>query len=106
MTNFILLMGAPEGGGGGGLMQFIPFILIIVVIYFFMIRPQQKRAKEQKEFRENLDKGDKVVTIGGIHGKIADIKEDALVLDIGNNMQITVEKSAISMESSQKIQGQ
>lgn len=105
MQAMIYLMSSPQGDGGGNpIMQFLPLILIVIVVYFFMIRPQQKKAREQKEFRENIDKGDKVVTIGGIQGKIAEVKENAFVLDVGNNQKLTVEKSAISMESSQSLQ--
>ncbi len=106
MQSMIYLMSSPQGNGGGGnpLMQFLPLILIVIVVYFFMIRPQQKKAREQKEFRENIQKGDKVVTIGGIQGKIAEVKETGFVLDVGNNQKLTVEKSAISMESSQNLQ--
>lgn len=102
----IIFLTASSGGQGGGnpLMQFLPLILIVVVVYFFMIRPQQKKAKEQKNFREELKKGDKVVTIGGIHAKVAEVKDENLVLDVGNNQQLKVEKSAISMESSQNVQ--
>jgi len=80
-------------------MQFLPLILILVVFYFFFIRPQQKRAKEQKKFREALQKGQKVVTIGGIHGKITEVKDDTIGLEIGNGVKITVEKSAIAMDT-------
>lgn len=86
--------------GEGGFMSFLPLILIIIVFYFFMIRPQLKKQKEQKKFRDNLAKGDKVVTIGGIHGKIAELKDNTVKLDLGNGAIITVEKSAISSEFS------
>jgi len=86
--------------GEGGIMSFLPLILIIIVFYFFMIRPQLKKQKEQKQFRESLANGDKVVTIGGIHGKIAELKENTVVIDLGNNQRITVEKSAISSDFS------
>lgn len=96
--NTIFLMAPADGEGG--IMSFLPLILIIVVFYFFMIRPQLKKQKEQRKFRDSLGKGDKVVTIGGIHGKIAELKEKSVVLDLGNNLQITVEKSAISSDFS------
>ena len=92
----IILM-APSGENGG-LMSFLPLILIIIVFYFFMIRPQLKKQKEQKKFRESLNKGDKVVTIGGIHGKIVEVKESTVVIDISNDLKITVEKSAVSSD--------
>ena len=81
-------------------MSFLPLILIIIVFYFFMIRPQLKKQKEQKKFRDNLAKGDKVVTIGGIHGKIQEIKETTIVLDAGNGQSLKIEKSAISSDFS------
>ncbi len=86
------------GAGGGGIMDFIPLILIIVVFYFFMIRPQLKKQKETKKFRESLAKGDKVVTIGGVHGKISELKENTVILEIANDIRITVEKAAISSD--------
>ncbi|MEX0966656.1 MAG: preprotein translocase subunit YajC [Bacteroidia bacterium] len=94
----ILLM-SPQADGGFDIVSFLPFILIIVVIYFFMVRPQQKKAKEQKSFRANLKKGDRVVTIGGIHGKIVDVKEGTFLVDAGNNIRFTIEQSAVSMEA-------
>ncbi len=104
LTNIILLMGQPEGGESNPLLSFLPFILIIVVIYFFMIRPQAKKAKEQKKFRENIQKGDKVVTIGGLHGKVLEVEDNTFVVDIGSNQKVTLEKSAVSMESTQGSQ--
>ena len=91
-------MAAPEGEGG--IMSFLPLILIIIVFYFFMIRPQLKKQKEQKKFKESLAKGDKVVTIGGIHGKIAELKENTVVLDTGDGQKLKIEKSAISSDFS------
>ena len=89
-------------GEGGS--TIIMFVLMFVVFYFFMIRPQSKKAKEDKKFREELKKGDKVVTIGGIHGKVADVKENAVILEVGNNVKFKVEKSAISRDNSVGIQ--
>lgn len=81
--------------------SFLPIIAIVIVFYFFMIRPQQKKAKDAKKFREALGKGDKVITIGGIHGKIVEIKDQYLVLNIANGVDIKVQKSAVSPELSQ-----
>lgn len=86
------------GSGDGGIMDFLPLILIIGVFYFFMIRPQLKKQKETKKFRETLAKGDKVVTIGGVHGKISEMKENTVVIEIANDVRITVEKAAISSD--------
>ncbi|MEQ8624648.1 MAG: preprotein translocase subunit YajC [Vicingaceae bacterium] len=97
--NSIFLM-APSGGEGGGIMSFLPLILIIIVFYFFMIRPQLKKQKEQKKFRESLAKGDKVVTIGGIHGKILEVRDNTIIIDAGQDQRLTIEKSAVSSDFS------
>lgn len=81
-------------------MSFLPLILIIVVFYFFMIRPQIKKQKEAKSFMENIKKGDKVVTIGGIHGKIHEINDNHFMLEIAEGVKIKVLKTAISMDGS------
>lgn len=81
--------------GGGGLNSIVMLVLMVVVFYFFMIRPQQKKQKEQKKFRENLKPGDKIVTIGGIHGKILEVT-DTTVLINSEGSKIRMEKSAIS----------
>lgn len=93
----ILLMAPPaEGQEGGGYQSFIFLILILVVFYFFMIRPQMKRQKEMRKFRESLGKGDKVVTAGGIHGKIKNMNETTIDIEISDGVVITVEKSTIN----------
>lgn len=74
-------------------------LLIIVVFYFFMIRPQQKKAKEQKKFIEEVKVGDRVVTIGGAHGRIAELEDDTFVLEVERGGRIRFSKSAISLES-------
>jgi preprotein translocase subunit YajC len=76
--------------------QFIPLILIVVVFYFFMIRPQMKKQKELKKFRDNLQVGDKVVTIGGIHGKILEVADTTVLLSCESSTKLRVEKSAVS----------
>ena len=95
----ILLMAGPQGGeAGGGYEQIIFLVLIIVVFYFFMIRPQMKKQKELKKFREGLQKGDKVVTTGGIYGKVNDIKDDAIIVEIATNVTVRVDKSSVVRE--------
>jgi preprotein translocase subunit YajC len=90
-----LLQAAPGGGG----FQFIFLGLMIVVFWLFFIRPQAKKAKQQKTFIDNLQKGDKVVTIAGIHGKVNNINEDGTInLEVSPGSYIKIEKSAISME--------
>ena len=80
-----------------------PIILIIIVFYFFMIRPQLKKSKEQKKFRENIKIGDKVVTIGGIHGKISDVQDTTFMITVEGGVKLKIERSAISMDSSTMI---
>mgnify|MGYP003395044572 FL=1 len=87
----------------GQLGQFLPLVLIIVVFYFFMIRPQLKKTKEQKKFRENIKVGDKIVTIGGIHGKISDVGETTFMITVEGGVKLKIEKSAISMDASTLI---
>ena len=73
----------------------LPMILIIVVFYFFMIRPQMKRQKELQKFRSSLQKGDKVVTTGGLYGKIDEIKDNIIVLEIAPNIKVRIDKSVV-----------
>ncbi|HEY1192915.1 preprotein translocase subunit YajC [Flavobacterium sp.] len=81
------------------LSQFAPFLLMFVVLYFFMIRPQQKRAKNEKEFENNLKVGDKIVTKSGFHGKIAELAETTVVIETMSG-KLKLERSAISLELS------
>lgn len=98
---FLLVLLQLGGDGEGGWMSMLPLFLILIVFYFFFIRPQTKKNKEQKKFRAELKKGDKVITIGGVHGKVAEIKETSIVLDAGNQVKLTIEKSALVMDSSE-----
>lgn len=83
---------------GGGFATFLPFILIFAIIYFFMIRPQSKRQREKQQMLDALKKGDKVVTIGGIHGTIAGLKDKGkvIVLKVDKNVELTVSRSGIA----------
>ena len=89
---------------GTGSTSLIFFILIFAVMYFFMIRPQIKKQKKEKAFRDALKVGDKVVSIGGIHGKISEIGKTTVVLDVHDSGKLKVEKSAISMLAQTEIQ--
>lgn len=80
---------------GSGIMGFLPLILIIVVFWFFMIRPQMKRQKELKNFREALKKGDKVVTTGGIYGKVLEIGDYYIILEVEGQNRLKIDKSAV-----------
>ena len=75
---------------------------IIVIFYFFMIRPQQKKQKDQKKFLSEIKKGDMAVTMGGIHGKVAAIEDDTILLEVDKGTKIKVEKSSISLEASKR----
>lgn len=98
MLNSVLLA-APQGQAGSPVPTFIMMGGIMVVFYFFMIRPQAKKAKEQKKFIDNLQKGDKIVTIAGIHGTINKVNDDnTLQLEVSPGSYIKIEKSALSQE--------
>ena len=103
LMNVILMAPPAAGSNPNPVMQFLPLILIGIVFYFFMIRPQTKKRKDQKNFIEAIKKGDKVVTIGGIHGKIADINEDTYLLEIENGVKMKIDKVSVSLEASKKI---
>lgn len=81
---------------GEGASQLIMLLLILGIFYFFMIRPQMKKQKELKKFRESLQVGDKIVTIGGIHGKILEVNTDNVLLACEGGTKIRVEKTAVS----------
>ncbi len=97
----ILLM-APQGKGqaGGATGSFLMLLAIIVIFYLFLIRPQVKKQKEVRNFRSALKKGDKVLTVGGIYGKITDIKDTTVTLEIADNVRIKVDKSGLINDSS------
>ena len=99
---FFLMFGQGDKGGGG--FQFVFLGLMILVFYMFMIRPQAKKAKLQKAFLTNLQKGDKIVTIAGIHGTVNKVNEDGtMMLEINPGSYIKIEKSAVSMEWTSNI---
>ena len=101
-----LLLGAPEGAGGqpasgmGQFMSFAPFILIIAIFYFLIIRPQNKKQKETQRMLSALKKGDRVVTIGGVHGTIAAVKDGSVVLKGDDNVKIEFTRSAVASVTS------
>ena len=100
MLQQIILM-APQQQGGNPLMQILPLVLIIVVFYFFMNRPHVKKAKDQKKYIEALKKGDKILTIGGIYGKIADMRDDGtVIMEVEDGTKMKISKNAISQDAS------
>ena len=94
MLTTILLQQAADGGTGG-MMNLLFIVGIIVVFYFFMIRPQQKKQKEIRKAREAMQAGDKVVTAGGIYGKIKEVKETTLLIEISQGVVIKIEKGSV-----------
>jgi len=98
MLEFILV----QIGGGGEYTNFIMLGVMGVVFYFFFIRPQQKKQKDQKTFTQEVKKGDNAVTMGGIHGKIVEVNDGQVVLDIDRGTKLVIEKSSLSMELTKK----
>lgn len=110
MINNILTVLLMAGGTGGKesnpFMSMLPLILIIVVFYFFMIRPQMKKNKDQKKFREALKRGDKIITIGGIHGKIIEVNDTTFIIETEGQGRLKIEKSAVALNSVEPINEQ
>ena len=103
MTNLIVFLQAAPGGGSS---SFSLLLLggMILVFWLFMIRPQAKKAKMAKQFQQNMQKGDKIVTIAGIHGTVNKVNDDGtMMIEISPGMYMKIEKSAISMEWSQNL---
>ena len=97
-TFALILQESTSPGGFGGLGMFLPLLLIFAVFYFFIIRPQQKREKNRKAMIEAIRKGDRVVTAGGIHGKIHQVEEGAtsVLLDVDGGIKLRVEKQSLA----------
>jgi len=96
--NIFLAMAPPQGGDGGGgslISTLIMFGAIFAIFYFMIIRPQQKRAKERDKLLSNIEKGDKIITSGGVHATIVGIEEKTVLIEIAPNVKIKVERSAI-----------
>ncbi len=101
LQRLFLMAGGPEGGNP--LSMLVMMGLVMVVFYFFMIRPQTKKAKEQKSFLDSLKKGDKVVTIGGIHGKILKVNDDSLLIEVDANTKLKIERTAVSHDYTKAV---
>ncbi len=99
MTSFayLYLMGQPASGSGqsNALITFLPLLLVFVVFYFFMIRPQMRKQKEMTNYRSSLKKGDKVVTTGGIFGRVHEVKDNYVMMDVGGDFKLKVDKNAL-----------
>lgn len=102
MTITAILLQAASGGLGQ-FVTFLPMVAIIIVFYFFMIRPQMKKQKDHKKFVEDVKKGDRVVTIAGIHGRIAEMNDTTYILEVESGAKMRMEKSSISLEASKAL---
>jgi preprotein translocase subunit YajC len=104
MTNFayIFLMAQPAGAAGQAnpLVTFLPLIAVFVVFYFFMIRPQMKKQKELNNYRKELKRGDKVITTGGIYGRVYEVKETSVTIEVGGDVKLKVDKNAVLKDPS------
>lgn len=97
LNNFIAL----RQGGNAGVMNLVMIVALIAIFYFFMIRPQQKKQKEIKKFRDALNVGDRVITAGGIYGKIRGVKDTTIVLEIADGVRITIDKGSVYPSAAQ-----
>jgi len=88
--------GGAGGGGQGGIGAFVPLILMFVIFYFLLIRPQQKRTKEHRQMIESLKKGDRIVTSGGIHGRITGMSDTTLTVEIADKVRVKVNRGNVS----------
>lgn len=93
-----LIAMAPQGGSGGGGMfsTLIMFSLIILIFYFMILRPQQKRQKDRQKLLESIEKGDKVITVGGVHGTVIGLDEKTVLVQVADNVKLKFERTAIS----------
>jgi preprotein translocase subunit YajC len=101
-TGPLVLAQAPPGAA---LQQFLPLILILVVFYFLLVRPQQRRAKEHKQMLANLKRNDAVVTAGGIHGRVIELSEDVVTLEIAPNVRVKHDRSQVTGLQDAKKEG-
>ena len=97
------LLQAAQAAQGGGLSMWVMLILIFGVMWLFMIRPQRKQQKELQAFRDGLKKGDKVVTVGGIYGTVAEVKEGTVLIEVDNNVKIRVSKQALVKDYTEQV---
>lgn len=91
-----LLLAGPPADGGNPLFSFLPLILIFVIFYFFLIRPQKKKEDERKKMIEAVKKGDKIVTIGGVHGTVTQVDDGSLLVQVDTNTKLRIDKNAVA----------
>jgi len=100
MSSILFIIAQAPSAGASSVNMLLMMGLMIVVFYFFMIRPQMKRQKEMTKFRAALQKGDKIVTTGGIYGKIDEIKDNIIILEVAMNVKLKVDKSVVLKDMS------
>jgi len=111
LYSLVALQAGTAGSNGGGLMNIGLIVILFAVFYFFMIRPQQKKQKEIKKFREALTKGDKIITAGGIYGKIRNVGTTTFDVEISDGVRITIDKNSVypsaqeAGEASKQVEG-
>ena len=88
--------GATGSGGSGGFASFIPLILMFVIFYFLLIRPQQKKTKEHRQMVDNLKTGDRIITSGGLHGRVTGVTESALTVEIAEKVRVKVNRASVT----------
>lgn len=98
MNTFLL-----QAGGGSSITSFLPIIAMVAIFYFFFIRPQQRKQKETKKYLTEIKKNDMVVTVGGIHGKIVEVSDTTVLVDVDRGTKLLIEKSSISLDASKKL---
>ncbi len=99
MSNFLFIFLMPKTEGQSPVPSFVFLLLIILVFYLFMIRPQMKKQKDLKNYRHGLKQGDKIVTTGGIYGKITDIKDTTVTVEIADNVRVRIDKNAVVQDN-------
>ncbi len=97
----LLQAAGAQGAAGGQWTMWVMLLLIFVVMWFFMIRPQRKQQKELQKFRDGLQKGDKVVTVGGIYGTVADIKDKSVLIEVDKDVKLRVDKNSLVKDYSE-----
>ncbi|MDR1221688.1 MAG: preprotein translocase subunit YajC [Tannerella sp.] len=95
LSKVLLQAAEPAGGAGGSYMSILMIVAMIAIFYFFMIRPQQKRQKDIQKAREAMRVGDKVVTAGGIHGRIREVAEHSMLIEIADGVRVRVDKASV-----------
>lgn len=107
MIDAAYAMGAPAEGGGSPnpIASLLPFVLMFVVLYLLILRPQMRKQKAQQRLIDELEKGDQIVTSGGIHGEIQNLRDDIIVLKIAENVKIEVSRAAVSRVKNKEGQG-